>query len=109
VTALPVVVAPKQPLAFREWHPGVELAKGRRHPIRWARPKCFPTRLPADERLDARATGSATAAAFRPDLAGLAKKPVVIGVPTARKARYDPSAALGHPMDYVVRNGALSS
>ncbi len=28
VTALPVVVAPKQPLAFREWHPGVELAKG---------------------------------------------------------------------------------
>jgi 5-formyltetrahydrofolate cyclo-ligase len=28
VTALPVVVAPKAPLAFREWHPGVELAKG---------------------------------------------------------------------------------
>lgn len=28
VTALPVVVAPKAPLAFREWHPGVVLAKG---------------------------------------------------------------------------------
>ena len=28
LTALPVVVAPKAPLAFREWHPGVELAKG---------------------------------------------------------------------------------
>ncbi len=28
LTALPVVVAPKQPLAFREWHPGVKLAKG---------------------------------------------------------------------------------
>ena len=28
LTALPVVVAPKQPLAFREWHPGVELAIG---------------------------------------------------------------------------------
>jgi 5,10-methenyltetrahydrofolate synthetase len=28
LTALPVVVAPKQPLAFREWHPGVELATG---------------------------------------------------------------------------------
>src|SRR5690349_20170938 len=28
VTAQPVVVAPRQPLAFREWHPGVELAKG---------------------------------------------------------------------------------
>ena len=28
LTALPVVVAPRQPLVFREWHPGVELAKG---------------------------------------------------------------------------------
>lgn len=28
LTALPVVVAPRQPLAFREWHPGVELALG---------------------------------------------------------------------------------
>ena len=28
LTALPVVVAPRAPLAFREWHPGVELAKG---------------------------------------------------------------------------------
>jgi len=27
-TALPVVVAPRSPLAFREWHPGVRLAKG---------------------------------------------------------------------------------
>jgi len=28
LTALPVVVAPKQPLVFREWHPGVALGKG---------------------------------------------------------------------------------
>jgi 5-formyltetrahydrofolate cyclo-ligase len=28
LTALPVVVAPKTPLVFREWHPGVELARG---------------------------------------------------------------------------------
>src|ERR1043165_6634359 len=28
LTALPVVVAPRAPLVFREWHPGVELAKG---------------------------------------------------------------------------------
>jgi 5-formyltetrahydrofolate cyclo-ligase len=28
LTALPVVVAPKQPLVFREWHPGVALAPG---------------------------------------------------------------------------------
>jgi len=28
VTALPVVVAPREPLIFREWHPGVALASG---------------------------------------------------------------------------------
>jgi 5,10-methenyltetrahydrofolate synthetase len=28
LTALPVVVAPKQPLIFREWHPGVAMAVG---------------------------------------------------------------------------------
>ncbi len=28
LTALPVVVAPRTPLIFREWHPGIELAKG---------------------------------------------------------------------------------
>jgi 5,10-methenyltetrahydrofolate synthetase len=28
LTALPVVVAPRQPLVFREWHPGVQLAAG---------------------------------------------------------------------------------
>lgn len=28
LTALPVVVAPRAPLAFREWHPGVMLARG---------------------------------------------------------------------------------
>jgi 5,10-methenyltetrahydrofolate synthetase len=27
-TLLPVVVAPKQPLIFREWHPGIEMAAG---------------------------------------------------------------------------------
>lgn len=27
-TALPVVVAPRTPLVFREWHPGIELAQG---------------------------------------------------------------------------------
>jgi 5-formyltetrahydrofolate cyclo-ligase len=28
LTALPAVVAPKSPLVFREWHPGIVLAKG---------------------------------------------------------------------------------
>jgi len=27
-TAMPVVLAPRTPLAFREWHPGVKLAEG---------------------------------------------------------------------------------
>src|SRR5258708_29350580 len=31
LTALPVVVAPKQPLAFREWPPAVQLATGPLH------------------------------------------------------------------------------
>lgn len=28
LTAMPVVVAPRTPLVFREWHPGVEMARG---------------------------------------------------------------------------------
>ena len=28
-TALPVVLAPKSPLVFREWHPGVAMALGK--------------------------------------------------------------------------------
>jgi 5-formyltetrahydrofolate cyclo-ligase len=28
ITALPVVVAPRTPLEFRAWHPGIELARG---------------------------------------------------------------------------------
>ena len=28
LTALPVVVAPRTPLIFREWHPGIDLTKG---------------------------------------------------------------------------------
>ena len=28
LTALPVVIAPKTPLVFREWHPGIVLAEG---------------------------------------------------------------------------------
>ena len=28
LTALPAIVAPRSPLVFREWHPGIALAKG---------------------------------------------------------------------------------
>jgi 5,10-methenyltetrahydrofolate synthetase len=42
-TALPVVVAPKTPLIFREWHPGVKLAKG---PLGIPYPEASPDVLP---------------------------------------------------------------
>jgi len=42
-TALPVVVAPKTPLIFREWHPGVKLAEGPLAiPYPRVRLRCFP-------------------------------------------------------------------
>ena len=42
-TALPVVVAPKTPLIFREWHPGVKLAEG---PLGIPYPEASPEVLP---------------------------------------------------------------
>jgi len=42
-TALPVVIAPKTPLIFREWHPGVKLAEG---PLGIPFPEASPDVLP---------------------------------------------------------------
>ncbi len=106
LTALPVVVAPRAPLAFREWHPGVRLEKG---------PLDIP--YPADS------------AALTPDalllpmngwdgegyrlgygggyfdrtLAALDNKPLVIGV-SLEQARVDTihPQSWDVPMDYVV-------
>jgi 5,10-methenyltetrahydrofolate synthetase len=106
LTALPVVVAPKQPLVFREWHPGVALAAG---------PLGIP--FPTDSEL---VTPTAVllplvgwdeaghrlgygAGFFDLTLASLPKRPVVIGVAyeLARMVSIHPQS-WDVPMDWVV-------
>ena len=106
LTALPVVVAPKTPLVFREWHPGVQLAKG---------PLDIPYPVDAQE-----ITPEAVllpmngwdpqgyrlgygGGFFDRTLAILAKKPVVIGVSyeLAKMGTIHPQS-WDLPMDYVV-------
>jgi 5-formyltetrahydrofolate cyclo-ligase len=106
LTALPVVVAPKQPLAFREWHPGIELATG---PLDIPYPVGSPEVIPEAVLLpmngwDARGYRLGYGGGFFDrTLAGLAKKPVVIGVSyeLARLETIDPQP-WDIPMDYVV-------
>jgi 5,10-methenyltetrahydrofolate synthetase len=106
VTALPVVVALRQPLVFREWHPGVALASG---PLGIPYPVSSETVLPTavlvpmngwDEAGYRLGYGSGF---FDRTLASLARKPVVIGVSyelaklkTIRPQSWD------IPMDWVV-------
>lgn len=83
VTALPVVVAPKTPLLFREWHPGVELAKGA---LDIPYPPHSPEVTPEAVLLPMNGWDSKGyrlgygAGFFDRTLASLPKKPVVIGV-----------------------------
>jgi 5,10-methenyltetrahydrofolate synthetase len=106
LTALPVVVAPKQPLAFREWHPGTELAKG---PLDIPYPVSSPEVVPEAVLLpmngwDARGYRLGYGGGFFDrTLASLAKKPVVIGVSyeLARLETIDPQP-WDIPMDYIV-------
>ena len=106
LTALPVVVAPKQPLAFREWHPGIELAKG---PLDIPYPVNSPEVVPEAVLLpmngwDAKGYRLGYGGGFFDrTLASLAKKPVVIGV-TYELARLDTihPQPWDIPMDYVV-------
>jgi 5-formyltetrahydrofolate cyclo-ligase len=106
VTALPVVVAPRQPLVFREWHPGVALASG---PLGIPFPEGSEPVVPAaalvpmigwDEAGYRLGYGGGF---FDRTLASLVKKPVVIGVSyelakmkTIRPQSWD------IPMDWVV-------
>ena len=105
-TALPVVVAPKTPLIFREWHPGVKLAEGRLgipHPV--GSPEVIPDHvlLPM---LGWDGDGYRLGyggAFFDRTLAALAKRPRVTGVayeqsylPTIHPQRHD------IPVDFVV-------
>jgi 5-formyltetrahydrofolate cyclo-ligase len=106
VTALPVVVAPGQPLAFREWHPGVALAAG---PLGIPYPASSDPVVPTvvliplngwDEAGHRLGYGGGF---FDRTLASLPKRPIAIGVgyeqgrmPTIRPQAWD------IPMDWIV-------
>jgi 5-formyltetrahydrofolate cyclo-ligase len=106
VTALPVVVGPGQPLAFREWHPGVMLASG---PLGIPYPVDSEPVVPTVALLPMNGWDEAGyrlgygGGFFDRTLASLATKPVVIGVSyelakmqTIRPQSWD------IPMDWVV-------
>jgi 5-formyltetrahydrofolate cyclo-ligase len=106
LTALPVVVAPKMPLAFREWHPGVELAQG---PLGIPYPVGSPDVQPRAVLLPMNGWDGQGyrlgygGGFFDRTLACLKDRPLVIGVsyelarmPTIRPQPWD------IPMDYVV-------
>jgi 5,10-methenyltetrahydrofolate synthetase len=106
LTALPVVKAPKQPLIFREWHPGIELAVG---PLDIPYPAHSAEVVPQAVLLPMNGWDSAGyrlgygAGFFDRTLANLAKRPVVIGV-TYEMARLDSihPQPWDIPMDFVV-------
>jgi 5,10-methenyltetrahydrofolate synthetase len=105
-TALPVVVAPKTPLIFREWRPGVKLAEG---PLGIPYPVDSPELIPDKVLLpmvgwdaDGYRLGYG-GAFFDRTLAALAKRPRVIGV--AYEQAYLPtihSQPHDIPVDFVV-------
>jgi 5,10-methenyltetrahydrofolate synthetase len=106
LTALPVVVAPKTPLMFREWHPGVELAVG---PLDIPYPKHSAEVVPNAVLLPMNGWDSAGyrlgygAGFFDRTLASLTKRPVVIGL-TFEMARMDTihPQPWDIPVDFVV-------
>jgi 5-formyltetrahydrofolate cyclo-ligase len=106
LTLLPVVVAPRQPLVFREWHPGVALATGA---LGIAYPASSPEHVPEAVLLpmngwDAQGYRLGYGAGFFDrTLANLAKRPVVIGV-SYEMAKLDTiqPQPWDIPMDYVV-------
>src|SRR3954464_4204245 len=106
LTALPVVVAPKSPLIFREWHPGIELAIG---PLDIPYPKNSAEVKPEAVLLPMNGWDAGGyrlgygGGFFDRTLAALEKKPVVIGVTyeLARMPTIHPQA-WDIPVDYVV-------
>jgi len=111
LTALPVVVGRGQPLTFREWHPGVHLAKGALDiPYPVDSPEVTPQAvlLPMngwDQRGYRLGYG---AGFFDRTLAALVEKPIVIGV-TYEAARLETifPQAWDIPADYVVTERGL--
>jgi 5,10-methenyltetrahydrofolate synthetase len=106
LTALPVVIAPKSPLAFREWHPGVELAKGALdipYPLHSREIVPDAVLLPMNGWDSKGYRLGYGAGFFDRTLASLTKKPVVIGV-SYEQARLDTihPQAWDIPVDYLV-------
>lgn len=106
LTALPVVVAPKQPLAFREWHPGVALAVGALDipfPVGSAEVVPEAVLLPMNGWDAGGYRLGYGAGFFDRTLASLPKRPVVIGVSyeMARLETIHPQS-WDVPVDYVV-------
>jgi hypothetical protein len=112
VTALPVVVAPGQPLVFREWHPGVALAPG---PYGIPQPAgsdpVDPTvaLVPMNGWDEAGYRLGYGGGFFDRTLASVARKPVVIGVSyeLARMKTIRPQV-WDIPMDWVVTERGIS-
>ena len=106
LTALPVVVAPRTPLVFREWHPGVTLASGAlgiAYPVGSRELVPDHVLLPMNGWDDAGYRLGYGAGYFDRTLASLAGKPDIIGVsfelarmPTIHPQLWD------IPVDYVV-------
>ena len=111
VTALPVVVAPRQPLVFRAWQPGVALARGVLDiPYPAAGPSIDPTTVlvPMNAFDEAGYRLGYGGGFFDRTLAARAERPRVIGVayglarvPTVYPQSWD------IPMDYVVTEQAV--
>ena len=106
LTALPVVIAPQQPLVFREWHPGVELAMGALDiPYPANTPEVVPNAvlLPMNGWDGGGYRLGYGAGFFDRTLASLPKKPAVIGVSyeIARMDTIHPQS-WDIPVDWVV-------
>jgi 5-formyltetrahydrofolate cyclo-ligase len=105
-TALPVVVAPRTPLKFREWHPGVRLAEGAMgipYPVDSAELAPDAVLLPMNG-WDAQGYRLGYGGGFFDrTLASLARKPATIGVSyeLARLETIHPQS-WDIPLDYVV-------
>ncbi len=105
-TLLPAVVAPRSPLVFREWHPGVKLAVGGLdipYPVDSAELMPDVVLLPMNGWDGAGYRLGYGAGFFDRTLASLEKKPITIGV-TFELARLDTihPQPWDVPVDYVV-------
>ena len=106
LTALPVVVAPRQPLIFREWHPGVAMAVGAlniSYPVDSPEVQPDAVILPMNGWDASGYRLGYGAGFFDRTLASLAKRPVTLGV-SYEFARLDTifPQPWDIPMDYVV-------